>query len=682
MKNLNEVLHEMESISDYLNAINESEVVDEGLKDILNSLKSKFKKVIDYFSKIIANIGVYWCPVNDKGEVLDAISPLTAGQAYKDGYISKDTTLVVLGNKGKLLVGLNTKPEDAYKLLYGKGSSADYWKAMGEGKLREDAPINNRYSLNENSVPTLFPYVGNDEKLMNEMISINDEDLVNEVKMTASDPQAHYNKVDNDTLIRMIKARVTNPNLAPLLIWGAPGIGKTAIMNSVVEAIRGGKVKGIPGNPEYQLIVKTLSNETPENFTLPMYIKVNGEKRATDVPKTWMPVYRPTGNPEIDKQLDDACGSGMLFIDELSRASAQVLNIILPLVNERNFNGYKLGSHWTIICASNRMEDELAGQSQIGNALANRFGQVFYEPTLNSWKKWAENQKFISPLLLQWMGLPQDSGEISKYSGGKYFYWDPNEESDNDTSSIMCTPRSWTKAMEAICVYFDTASLEGFDLINYYHEDPGMIRTALNEYIPWAAVDAFMGFIDLISKAGDLESITDKIWNSGGRGVKISTKTLNEIALPLSQLIMTAHIGKLPTEQEFESLVDWLISMKSDQLSSYVLNTLQEMLFGMIAEDHRPYVFAAAASLKRRKQGYEDTPRGVVVHKGADAVKFYEQRLNYYNKILSKLLEAYGLSSCEEIPDYLPALKKWQKSYASIQKINTDLAAAGLGELV
>ena len=67
-----------------------------------------------------------------------------------------------------------------------------------------------------------------------------------------------------------------------------------------------------------------------------------------------MPVYKPTGDAVKDNELDAACGKGLLFIDELSRASAQVLNVVLPLVNERRFNGYKLGSGWVIICASNR----------------------------------------------------------------------------------------------------------------------------------------------------------------------------------------------------------------------------------------------------------------------------------------------------------------------------------------
>ena len=81
------------------------------------------------------------------------------------------------------------------------------------------------------------------------------------------------------------------------MIWGAPGIGKTAILMNVLEEMR-------RDFPNYRLIVKTLSNETPDNFTLPKYIDVEGQEFATDVPKTWLPVYKPSGDPIEDKKLD------------------------------------------------------------------------------------------------------------------------------------------------------------------------------------------------------------------------------------------------------------------------------------------------------------------------------------------------------------------------------------------
>ena len=85
------------------------------------------------------------------------------------------------------------------------------------------------------------------------------------------------------------------------------------------------------------------------------------------------------------------------------------------------------------------MDDEAAGQSELGNALVNRFSQVYYEPTVYTWRKWADKQRFISPLLLQWLSMP----ESENMSGGKFFYYAPNEEIDDENvTNIMCTPLS------------------------------------------------------------------------------------------------------------------------------------------------------------------------------------------------------------------------------------------------
>lgn len=82
MKDIRESISMVPSLTEYLYDIRESEQLDEGLKDILKNLKNKFKQVWDYLTGFVARLSnrqSYWCPVNDEGEVLPAISPLTIG---------------------------------------------------------------------------------------------------------------------------------------------------------------------------------------------------------------------------------------------------------------------------------------------------------------------------------------------------------------------------------------------------------------------------------------------------------------------------------------------------------------------------------------------------------------------------------------------------------------------------
>lgn len=598
MTNINEVLSEVQSLTDFLNE-QRTEQIDEGLKDIINSLKKKFKQVVQYLRGLVAKIGSYWIPVDDNGELMPAISPLTIGQAYADGLINKESTAVIMTNSGKKATGCNGKRSDA-KSLYGSGNSIDYWMRA----IKECAEVSGK--------------------------------PINEVKLKNEDPAAGYNVVDTPMLKKMIQLHLKNKQLSRLMIWGAPGIGKTAILMSVLSELPDGK--------DWNLVVKTLSNETPDNFTLPKYVEVNGEDKATDVPKTWLPVYKPTGDRDKDQMLDDACGKGLLFIDELSRATPQVLNVILPLINEGMFNGYQIGSGWRIIVASNRAEDEMSGQSDIGNALGNRFAQLYYEPTCKSWSEWAKNEGYMSPLLIQWLNLP--SGE--SMSGADFFYMDPNETLEGaGITKLMCTPRSWTNAMRELACYSETGKLEGFTIFDI----PEMILAlTLNKYVPKQAVDGFLAFLHVIQKIGNFDQAVHDIWKNGGKNFKLDRKNLQLVALPVAQLVITAHKDSLPSEEEFNNLCDWLVAQNSDQLTSYVMDIMKAIYISQFFKEDKAQgaLFMMPAKVKRLIAAGQT--------KEADA----------YRTAFKAFANKWGYDNIEDMPDYNQArIQKLGKAFGA-----------------
>ena len=650
MKTIKESLMSIQEISEYIKG---TENVDEGLKDVFAAIKSKFKQVYTYLKSIVVKVGSYILPVSNTGLVIPAISPLTPGSAYADGMINKGSTFVSMDKEGARISGCKTKPEDAVK-LYGGGNSISYWQRMiKESEYKEEiANIVENYIMEHA-----------DDKMS--------EDLINEVKLHTEDPEAAYNIiVDDKALKEMINRCINNKKLARLLIWGAPGIGKTAILLNIISEIK---------IANYRLIVKTLSNETPDNFTLPDYVediqdedfealskkldreesvirkiyKMMGGRKSVDVPKTWLPVYKPTGDKEIDAYLDEKCGNGLLFIDELSRATPQVLNVMLPLINEGNFNGYVLGSGWTLVVASNRQQDEASGQSEIGNALANRFLQVHYEPTVHTWRSWADKQNFISPLLLQWLSMP----EREEMSGGKFYYMDPNEDSNRlaDTT-LMCTPRAWTNAMRLLATYHHTGTIEGFKIFDIPHD---IIKYALNTCIPKQAVDSFMSFLAVVEKIGNFDQAVYDVWQNGGGNLKIDKKHLTKVALPLAQLICCAHCDKLPTKEEWENLSAWLVSQKSDQLASYVLDIFQNVFLADVDPALRAQIFLMQERLRRA---------------GGDVSK-----LSQYVNMTAKFCNKWGIKF-EDIPDYKDGLQSLIKTFgASFETAVIDAHKSVLG---
>ena len=613
MKNLTEMFSQYNTIQDQIN----EDRIDEGLKDLFNTAKEKFKKlvkrVVAYLKHVCVQAGTYFIPVDESGELMSAISPLTMGQAMKEGKIKKDSTFIHLDKEGAKITGHKNNFNDALK-LYGKfGQDAiAYWEYCAtkfESAKGEDANIN-------------------------------------EVKLASEDPAAKYNKIlDNESLKEEIAYHIEEPS-ARLMIWGAPGIGKTAILMNVLEEMK-------DRFPDYQLIVKTLSNETPDNFTLPAYVEINGEQRATDIPKTWLPVYKPTGDPAQDAIASEACGHGLLFIDELSRATPQVLNVVLPLVNEGIFNGFKLGDGWTIIVASNREEDETSGQTNIGNALSNRFAQVYYEPTVNTWREWADKQGFMSPLLTQWLSM----SDREEFSGGKFYYYDPNDEYDGEaTTHLMCTPRSWTNAMRNLASYNRTlkGNLQGFAILDIPR---ATLQRVLNKYVPANAIDSFCSFLDIIARIGNFDAAVESVWTNGGKGLSINKKDLAKIALPLSQLIVSSKGGELPTQKEFDSLCTWLVSTGNDRLTSYVLDVFKNVYCGTLSDRNKDYIFVAAKTYGRLDDSAKEN----------------------FDLNLKSFLTKWGFKNAGELPDYSTGLALIRDKYKEIFKSSVINGKSGLG---
>lgn len=623
MKNIVESLNEIQDITPYL----KKEKVDEGLKDLLLSVRDKFKEAWTYLKNVVVRVGCYFWPVDNEGKIRPAITPLTAGKAYTSGLINKGKTFIHLDKDGAKLTGCNTTLEEADSIY---GDEVNPWVYF----RRVLPKMRGKFNIFESN---------------NDLTSM--EEIITEAEIASKDPHASKNKITTDEKLKEVVMRfINNPGLARLMIWGAPGIGKTAILKGVVKSLKKS------GKKDYKLYCKTLSNETPDNFTLPAYeMGEDGKPIASvDLPKTWLPVYKPTGDDEEDQILSDNCGEGLLFIDELSRATDQVLNVILPLINEGEFNGYKIGRKWTIMVASNRMEDD-KGQNELGTALSNRFIQYHYEPTVESWLEWARKQHYMSPVILNWLEMGSDKG--GKYAGKKYFYWDPNDSSPDDPTSLICTPRSWTNALQYLSTFVKTQAdydngTEFGDLTGYKIFDlpKDIIEEALNAALPYGAVQAFMSFYSIIDRVGDLEGLCTDVWKSGGKRYKLSQSDLSAIALPISQIIVNSHIDKLPTAKEMENLFTWVAAQNSEQLASYILDIIINSYVGDVSKSARDNFFIIQA-IKREGN-------------------LTAQQEKAWKKLWDGWCKKWGVK-WEKFPDYEKAIEiligKYGDSFASIK---------------
>jgi len=131
------------------------------------------------------------------------------------------------------------------------------------------------------------------------------------------------------------------------MIWGAPGIGKSAIIKQTAKFMQ--KMNG----SSFSMQVVNCPTIQPEDFTLPAEVETAvGSKAVVDIPKKWLPVYDPNvenveevdafynGNLSMSGKYD----GGILFMDEYSRMNYRSSNIFLQLTEGRMYNSYVMAS--------------------------------------------------------------------------------------------------------------------------------------------------------------------------------------------------------------------------------------------------------------------------------------------------------------------------------------------------
>ena len=155
-------------------------------------------------------------------------------------------------------------------------------------------------------------------------------------------------------------------NNEPVLVSGAPGIGKTEIVKQVVA------------NMGCDLIISHPVVSDPTDYKgLPFY---TGGTEAE---------FLPFG--ELNK-LIKAEKKTVFFIDDLGQAAPSVQAAVMQLVLGREINGKKISDNIIFFAATNRREDK-AGVAGILEPLKSRFSTIIeLTPTVDDWCEWANEE--------------------------------------------------------------------------------------------------------------------------------------------------------------------------------------------------------------------------------------------------------------------------------------------------
>jgi len=159
-----------------------------------------------------------------------------------------------------------------------------------------------------------------------------------------------------ETLKKTVKAGL------PVLVKGAPGIGKSDIIAQVAKELK------------YDLIISHPVVSDPTDYKgLPGI--VNGKAE-----------FLPFGDL---RNLIEAKKSTIAFLDDVGQAPAVVQAALMQLILARRVNGKKVSDKVVFIAATNRREDR-AGVTGILEPVKSRFATIIeLQPTADEWIEWA-----------------------------------------------------------------------------------------------------------------------------------------------------------------------------------------------------------------------------------------------------------------------------------------------------
>lgn len=490
------------SRDEYLQNMNEGFIKD--------TVKKGWQKVKDFFKIGMQKIKDFIAVFDNKGTLMPVITP----QAVIDKFSGSDVVKVYAtpsmnesvsdagGNPAKGKPALEDDGE-----TYNLGPDGDEYADWIDKKGYEDTVEYKNFMTMVSTLKERYEGLSDDEKLkLNESW----EGIVKkrakyhdkkDLKGIHAIDVNYFEEILNGLIDDWVVLEGTDDPMGCILVFGAPGIGKSTVPNSVIKKYNE-KVGNDPSRmasiisincanlDEGDFMMPTMPKEinilqeletfkdafpdsaskldamSPEDKKkLALTIYQSGQFKATDAPKSWLPSYREVGDDEINEFLNDCANGGVyrykddhgrtrsqkvgsggiIIFDEFLRCKPGVFGQLMNFLLDRCLNGWLLGSKWIVIACSNRPCDDDEVEEKWGGwspAARDRWAKIYQlVPDPEQWKEWARS-KGCDELLLDFIF---EKG--SKTGDGEYPRWHSmvkNGAGDSQQTKDV-TPRNWER---------------------------------------------------------------------------------------------------------------------------------------------------------------------------------------------------------------------------------------------
>jgi len=254
----------------------------------------------------------------------------------------------------------------------------------------------------------------------------------------------------------------------PILVLGAPGLGKTAIMSQIASEMGIGFVS------------YTMTHHTRQSaIGLPMIEKVTYGGEEKEITRYTMSEIVSSVYDAMEQQ---GHTNGILFIDEVNCVSDTLAPAMLDLLQNKRFGPHRIPDGWVLVAAGNPPEYN-ASAREMDIATLDRLRVIEVEQDTDVWLSYARGSGVQGSIIYYLQVKPQNLLRIERTPSGPVFV----------------TPRGW----------------EDLSLMMGSYESMGLEvdRTLISQYIrePSVAEEFFRyhGFYKKYSKDHDIGAILD-----------------------------------------------------------------------------------------------------------------------------------------------------------------------------
>ncbi len=226
----------------------------------------------------------------------------------------------------------------------------------------------------------------------------------------------------------------------PIFLLGAPGIGKTAIMEQIAQELNVG------------LVSYSMTHHTRQSaLGLPKILKKTYQEEEFEVSRYTMSEIISSIYELMEKA---GVKEGILFLDEINCVSETLAPSMLLFLQYKIFGGHKIPDGWTIVTAGNPPEYNKSVR-EFDVVTMDRLKKITVEPDYSVWKEYAYHQN-IHPAVMTYLDIKKDC-----------FY---HMESSIDGKRFV-TPRGWEDLSQMIKLFEELTLPVNEKLIAQYLQD-------------------------------------------------------------------------------------------------------------------------------------------------------------------------------------------------------------------